>query len=179
MATWSLNCKLKRLSISTESTPYISIFGLCKNSRESSILDSRWLRRPVVKGLTETVSTRKKVCFQTAKKNRVARLIVLQRYQSLQRVKENKPQINYMNFKTSPIVTFITCFVDFRDANICYSDQQFVGQHALIRELEQRRRQRKRKRHPKIYLYFICATSRLFQLAQLLQKWRMIQEPNW
>ena len=30
--------------------------------------------------------------------------------------------------------------------------------------------QRQQKRHPKIYLYFICATSRLFQLAQLLQK---------
>ena len=48
-----------------------------------------------------------------------------------------------------------------------------------IRELKQRRRQRQRKRHPKICLYFICATSRLFQLAQLLQKWRTIQEPNW
>ena len=41
----------------------------------------------------------------------------------------------------------------------------------------QRRRQRQRKRHLKIYLYFICAASRLSQLAQLLQKWRTIQEP--
>ena len=47
------------------------------------------------------------------------------------------------------------------------------------RELKQRRRQRQRKRHPKIYFSFICATSRLFQLAQLLQNWRTIQEPNW
>ena len=47
------------------------------------------------------------------------------------------------------------------------------------RELKQPRRQRQRKRHLKIYLYFICATSRLFQLAQLLPKWRTIQEPNW
>ena len=47
------------------------------------------------------------------------------------------------------------------------------------RELKQRRRRRQRKRHLKIYLYFICATSRLFQLAQLLQKWRTIQELNW
>ena len=46
------------------------------------------------------------------------------------------------------------------------------------REPKQRRRQRQRKRHLKIYLYFICATLRLFQLAQLLQKWRTIQEPN-
>ena len=30
-----------------------------------------------------------------------------------------------------------------------------------------------------IYLYFICATSWLFHLAQLLQKWRTIQESNW
>ena len=36
------------------------------------------------------------------------------------------------------------------------------------RELKQRRRQRQRKRIS-IYLYFICATSRLFQHAQLLQ----------
>ena len=36
-----------------------------------------------------------------------------------------------------------------------------------IRELKQRRRQRQRKRHLKIYLYVTCATSRLFQLAQL------------
>ena len=48
------------------------------------------------------------------------------------------------------------------------------------RELKQQRRQRQRKRHPKIYpLYFICATLRLFQLVQLLQKWQTIQEPNW
>ena len=49
----------------------------------------------------------------------------------------------------------------------------------IIRELKQRRWQWQWKRHPKIYLYFICATSRLFQLAQLLQKWQTIQEPNW
>ena len=40
------------------------------------------------------------------------------------------------------------------------------------RELKQRRRQQQRKRHLKIYLYFICASSRLFQLVQLLQDWR-------
>ena len=47
-----------------------------------------------------------------------------------------------------------------------------------VRELKQRRRQRQRQRkhHPKIYPYFICATSRLFQLVLLLQKWRTIQE---
>ena len=34
--------------------------------------------------------------------------------------------------------------------------------HNNIRELKQRRRQRQRKRHPKIYLYFICATLLYF-----------------
>ena len=43
---------------------------------------------------------------------------------------------------------------------------------------KQRRRQRQRKRHPKIYIFFIRATLRLFQLAQFLQKWRTIQEPK-
>ena len=45
----------------------------------------------------------------------------------------------------------------------------------VTRELKQRRR----KRHLKIYLYFMCATLRLFQLPQLLQKWRTIPELNW
>ena len=40
----------------------------------------------------------------------------------------------------------------------------------VFRELKQRRRQRQGKRYLKIYLYFTCATSRLFQLAQLLKK---------
>ena len=40
----------------------------------------------------------------------------------------------------------------------------------FVRELKQRRRQRQQKRHLKIYLYFICATSRSFKLAQRLQK---------
>ena len=50
-----------------------------------------------------------------------------------------------------------------------------------IRELKQRRRQRQRqrKRHLKIYLHFTCATLRLLQLVQLLQKWRTLQDPNW
>ena len=43
------------------------------------------------------------------------------------------------------------------------------------RELKHRRRQRQRKRHPKIYFYFFFAISRLFQPAQLLQKWRTIR----
>ena len=47
------------------------------------------------------------------------------------------------------------------------------------KELKQQQRQRQQKHHQKIYFYFICATSRLFQLAQLLQKWQTIQEPNW
>ena len=47
------------------------------------------------------------------------------------------------------------------------------------RELKKRRRERQRKRHLKVQLYFICATLRLFQLAQLLQKRRTIQAPNW
>ena len=42
------------------------------------------------------------------------------------------------------------------------------------RELKQRRRQRQRKRNLKIQLYYICNTSRLFQLAQLLKKRRTI-----
>ena len=49
----------------------------------------------------------------------------------------------------------------------------------INRELKQRRRQWQRKRHLKIYPYFIFATSRLFELAQFLQKWRTIQKPNW
>ena len=47
--------------------------------------------------------------------------------------------------------------------NVGTSSQDF-------RELKQRRRQRQRKRYLKIYPYFTCATSRLFQLAQLLKK---------
>ena len=39
----------------------------------------------------------------------------------------------------------------------------------FIRELKQQRREQQRKCHLKNILYFICATSRLFQLAQLLQ----------
>ena len=57
-------------------------------------------------------------------------------------------------------------------------ERTFRREKLDFRELKQRRRQRQRKRHPKICLYFICA-SRLFQLAQLLQKWRTIQELNW
>ena len=37
-----------------------------------------------------------------------------------------------------------------------------------------KRELKQRKRHPKIYLYLICFTSRLFQLAQRLKKWRTI-----
>ena len=47
----------------------------------------------------------------------------------------------------------------------CHARKHHHPQHN--RELKQRRRKRQRKRHPKIYLYLICATSRLLQLAQL------------
>ena len=50
---------------------------------------------------------------------------------------------------------------------------------SYLKELTQRRRQWQRKRHLKIYLYFICATSRLYQPDQLLEIWRTIHEPNW
>ena len=40
--------------------------------------------------------------------------------------------------------------------------QRELGHVKIIRELKQRRRQRQRKRHPKIYLYFICALRDYF-----------------
>ena len=53
---------------------------------------------------------------------------------------------------------------------VCSFDRSFACSFfVVVTDLKQRRRQRQRKRHPKICLYFICATSRLFQLAQLLQ----------
>ena len=51
---------------------------------------------------------------------------------------------------------------------ICPNNNKYLDR--VNREVKQRQRRRKRKRHLKIYLYFTCATSQKFQLAQLLKK---------
>ena len=74
------------------------------------------------------------------------------------------------------LVNMVPPFVAGKDENytVFKSTGMFCGNGGFWRGIgsliKQRRRQRQRKRHPKIYLYFVCATSQLFQLAQLLQK---------
>ena len=64
----------------------------------------------------------------------------------------------------APGGVFIICSCNWTETELLahFYDSKF---DLSYRELKQRRRQRQRKRHLKTYLYFICATSRLFQLA--------------